>query len=95
MLVDDFTHYVWTFPLRAKSNVFTCLVAFHAYIRTQFQLPLLALQTDNGKEFDNLALHRHCESHGIALRCLSLTRHHKMARQSTSFAPSMTMFAVF
>jgi transposase InsO family protein len=70
VLVDDFTHYIWTFPLRAKSDVFACLVAFHAYIRTQFQLPLLALQTDNGKEFDNLALHRHCESHGIAL-CLS------------------------
>lgn len=68
VLVDDFTHYTWTFPLRAKSDVFACLVAFHAYIQTQFQLPLLALQTDNGREFDNLALRWHCESHGTVLR---------------------------
>ena len=68
VLIDDFTHYIWTFPLRAKSDVFDCLIAFHAYVRTQFQLPLLALQTDNGKEFDNLAMRRHCEHHGVVLR---------------------------
>lgn len=41
---------------------------FHAYVCTKFQLPLIALQTDNGKEFDNLALRRHLASSGIALR---------------------------
>lgn len=68
MLIDDLTHYVWTFPLRAKSDVFQFLVAFHAYIQTQFNLSLLALQSDNGKEFDNHALRSHCAAHGIALR---------------------------
>jgi len=67
VLIDDFTHYIWTFPLRAKSDVFDCLIAFHAYVRTQFQLPLLALQTNNGKEFDNLAMRCHYEHHGIVL----------------------------
>jgi histone deacetylase 1/2 len=68
VLIDDLTHYTWTFPLHAKSDVYACLLAFHAYVQTQFQLPLLALQTDNGKEFDNIALRRHCEHHGIVLR---------------------------
>jgi transposase InsO family protein len=68
VLIDDFTHYIWTFPLRAKSDVFQSLIAFHAYVCTQFQLPLLSLQTDNGKEFDNLALRRHCEQHGVVLQ---------------------------
>jgi len=36
VLIDDFTHYIWTFPLRAKSDVIDCLIAFHAYVRTQF-----------------------------------------------------------
>jgi transposase InsO family protein len=68
VLIDDLTHYVWTFPLRAKSDVFPCLVAFHAYVLTQFRLPILAFQSDNGKEFDNFAFRRHLEHHGTVLR---------------------------
>lgn len=68
VFVDDYTHYVWTFPLCAKSEVFQCLIAFHAYVSTQFQLPLLALQTDNGREFDNHALRAHLTTHGTVLR---------------------------
>lgn len=68
VLIDDYTHYVWTFPLRKKSEVFSCLVVFHAYICTQFQLPLLALQPDNGREFDNHALRSYLTAHGVQLR---------------------------
>jgi histone deacetylase 1/2 len=68
VLIDDFTHYVWTFPLHSKSEVLQCLLHFHAYVCTQFQLPLLAIQTDNGKEFDNHALRTYLATHGIALR---------------------------
>lgn len=39
VLIDDFTHSAWTFPLRAKSEAFPCIQAFHAYVSTQFQLP--------------------------------------------------------
>jgi hypothetical protein len=34
VLIDAFTHYVWTFPLHAKSEVLQCLLHFHAYVRT-------------------------------------------------------------
>jgi hypothetical protein len=68
VLVDDYTHYVWTFPLRAKSETLACLLDFHSYVSTQFQLPLIALQSDNGKEFDNNALRSHLATHGVTLR---------------------------
>lgn len=68
VLIDDLTHYVWTFPLRNKSDVFPCLLAFHAYVHTQFQLSILAFQTDNGKEFDNIAFHHHLEHNGVSFR---------------------------
>jgi histone deacetylase 1/2 len=68
VLIDACTHYVWTFPLRAKSEVSQCLLQFHAYVLTQFQLPLIAFQTDNGKEFDNTVVRQHFAAHGISFR---------------------------
>ena len=68
VLIDDLTHYVWTFPLRCKSNVDACLLSFHAYVSTQFQLSLISFQTDNGKEFDNHAFRNYLTKRGIALR---------------------------
>ena len=40
VLIDDLTHYLCTFSLRAKSDAFSCLISFHAYVQTQFQLPV-------------------------------------------------------
>ena len=31
IIVDDYTHYFWTFPLRKKSDVYATFLAFHAY----------------------------------------------------------------
>uniref|UniRef100_A0A8R7Q100 Integrase catalytic domain-containing protein n=1 Tax=Triticum urartu TaxID=4572 RepID=A0A8R7Q100_TRIUA len=56
VVLDSCTHYVWTFPLRHKSDVLSVLTAFYAYVQTQFERPVLAFQTDNGKEFDSLAV---------------------------------------
>jgi hypothetical protein len=53
VILDDFSHYAWTFPLRRKSDVFPALSSFHAFVTTQFQRPVLSFQTDNGREFDN------------------------------------------
>ena len=59
VLIDACTHFIWTFPMRAKSEVADCLISFHAYVLTQFQLPLISFQTDTGKEFDNTVVHQH------------------------------------
>lgn len=56
IVVDDFSHYFWSFSLRKKSDVYATLIAFHAYVHTQFNLPILAIQCDNGGEFINTHL---------------------------------------
>lgn len=65
LLLDDFTHYTWTCPPRCKSNVFPLLAVFRAYVYTQFRLPIVAFQPDNGREFDSVALRTFFSKHGI------------------------------
>jgi hypothetical protein len=36
VVLGDFTHYLWTFPLRLKSDTFTTLSNFFSYMSTQF-----------------------------------------------------------
>jgi transposase InsO family protein len=68
VILDDHTHYVWTFPLRAKSEVLPTIICFHAYVRTQFSASITSLQTDNGREFNNHALRSFLSSNGMILR---------------------------
>ena len=68
MILDDYSHYVWTFPLRHKYDVLPTLISFHAFVRTQFQAPIMCFQTDNGREFDNSASRAFFATRGIALR---------------------------
>lgn len=65
---DDFTYYAWTFPLRQKSEVAQTIKHFHAYVRTQFGRPVRALQSDNGREFNNTALRSFYSANGNVLR---------------------------
>ncbi|KAK1665405.1 hypothetical protein QYE76_053564 [Lolium multiflorum] len=65
---DDYSHFVWTFPLRHKSDVSTTLSVFYTYVSTQFGRPIHALQTDNGKELDNTAVRHLLSSHGAIFR---------------------------
>jgi hypothetical protein len=36
VILDDYTHYVWSFPLKHKSDVLSVLATFFAYVQTQF-----------------------------------------------------------
>ena len=71
VILDDFPHYVWTFPLRRKSDALATLTAFYSYITTQFGRPILALQTENGEEFDNIAIRNLLATHDtiVQLTC--------------------------
>ncbi|KAK1648233.1 hypothetical protein QYE76_066038 [Lolium multiflorum] len=70
VILDDYSHFVWTFPLRRKSDVPAILTAFCAFVSTQFGRPIHALQTDNGKEFDNITIRSLRAAHG-AVFCLT------------------------
>ncbi|XP_071681837.1 uncharacterized protein [Lolium perenne] len=68
VILDDYSHFVWTFPLRRKSDVAATLIAFFAFVSTQFGHPIHALQTDNGKEFDNITIRSLLATHGVVFR---------------------------
>jgi hypothetical protein len=34
VILDDFSHYVWTFPLRRKSDALATLTTFYSYVTT-------------------------------------------------------------
>jgi transposase InsO family protein len=70
IVVDDYSRYVWTFPLHLKSDVMMTLRYFHQYALTQFHLSIQIIQCDNGCEFDNQSLRFFSSSKGIVF-CLS------------------------
>jgi hypothetical protein len=65
LLLDYFIHFCWTFPLKHKSDVFTTFVTFHSYVRTQFDLPIKIIQTNNGTEFVNSKFSTFLAQHSI------------------------------
>jgi hypothetical protein len=53
VMLDDFTHLCWTFPLVHKSEVHTHITHFCNFVQTQFGLHVRNIEADNGTEFDN------------------------------------------
>jgi hypothetical protein len=68
VILDDFTHYLWTFPLKLKFDTFTTLSNFFAYLSTQFGRTVKAIQCDNGREFDNSSTRIFLLSNGTQLQ---------------------------
>jgi hypothetical protein len=68
LVLDDFSHYLWTFPLRQKSNTFPTLSHFFAWVSTQFGHTIRSIQCDNGREFYNNASRDFSLSRGVHLR---------------------------
>jgi hypothetical protein len=68
VVVDDFSHYSWTFPLRAKSEAFPTLSHLFTWVSTQFGLTIKAVQCDNSREFDNSTSCAFFLSSGVHLR---------------------------
>ena len=70
IFLDDYIHYLWTIPLRNKSDVLPC--SFISYVHTQFRLPIVAFQTDNGREYDSYAMRLLLSSLGTTTSILPL-----------------------
>jgi hypothetical protein len=68
VILDDCTHYSWTFLPLLKSDTFLTLSHFFAYVFTQFGCTIRSFQFDNGREFDNSSSHTFFLSHGVQLR---------------------------
>lgn len=66
LFLDDFTNFLWTFPISNKSQVYSIFLQFRAHIRTQFEREIKCFQCDNGLEYDK----KICETHGMSF-CFS------------------------
>ena len=68
LFLDHFSHYIWVYPLQKKSDTFGKFLQFSAYVRTQFNKSIRALQCDNGGEYTNRAFLDHLASSGTEIR---------------------------
>jgi hypothetical protein len=87
VILDDYSHYLWTFPLRLKSDTLSTLTNFFAYVRTQFGVTIQGIQCDNGRKFDNL------QARNFMCVCLAPTLQLKMVRLNVLSAPLTISFA--
>lgn len=53
VLIDNHTQFVWIYPLKFKSKMFSNFVKFHHLINTQFNRNIKAFHYNLGGEFDN------------------------------------------
>ncbi|KAD6454414.1 hypothetical protein E3N88_09120 [Mikania micrantha] len=68
LFLDDFTNFLWTYPLSNKSNVFQIFLNFHKMIKTQFERDIKTFQCDNGTEYNNTSFHSFCAQNGMLFR---------------------------
>jgi hypothetical protein len=43
VILDNFTHFLWTIPLCQKSNAYAVLASFRAFAHTHVNLPLASI----------------------------------------------------
>ena len=67
-LIDDFSGYVWTVPLRSKASAFHALQIWHKAVTVQTGETLRILVSDNGKLVSN-SMRDWCQAKGIDHQC--------------------------
>ena len=68
IFLDQYSHFLWVYPLRQKSEVFTKFLHFYKYVQTQFKKTIKSFQCDNGREYTSREFQLFLSSHGIQSR---------------------------
>lgn len=68
LFLDNYTNFLWTFPISSKSQVYNLFIRVRTYIRTQFEREIKAFQCDNGREFENDPFKQFCQKYGMHFR---------------------------
>lgn len=64
-IMDDYSRFVWLFPLVCKFDVMPTFVTFKRMIENRLNRTIKILQTDGGGEFTSLAFRHFLRDHGI------------------------------
>lgn len=68
IFLDDYSHYLWVYPLRVKAEVFSKFVHFRAIVLNQFHFDIKTIQCDNGGEYRSKQFQQLCDTNGIHMR---------------------------
>ncbi|KAM1541869.1 hypothetical protein ACFX15_011235 [Malus domestica] len=66
--IDEFSRFLWIFPLVNKSEAVSAFIKFHAFVSNQFNTAIKCLQTDGGGEYMSKVFGDFLESKGIVHR---------------------------
>ncbi|KAL2906525.1 Retrovirus-related Pol polyprotein from transposon RE1 [Bienertia sinuspersici] len=87
LFLDNYTNFLWTFPLSRKSQVYKIFLSFRTYIRTQFEKDIKTFQCDNGREFNNDPFLKFCNEYGMSFRFSCPHTSPKMAKPNEKLNP--------
>ncbi|KAM1091428.1 hypothetical protein FF1_018917 [Malus domestica] len=65
IFVDEYTRYVWIYPMCNKSDVFQLFMQFYNYVHTQFGIRIKSFQFDGGGEFTSRSFSQFLVTKGI------------------------------
>jgi len=68
IIVDEYSRYIWLFPMTRKSDVATIFPTFITQMANQFSTSVKIVQSDGSGEFINTVLQNHFAAHGIIHR---------------------------
>jgi transposase InsO family protein len=65
VIIDDYSHYTWTFFLEDKGNTFDIFKKFATRAQNEFGSSMVKIISDNGSEFHNTRVEEYCDDEGI------------------------------
>lgn len=65
IFVDEFTNFTWLIPLKHKSEFIGAFIRFYKFILCQFDVKIKILQSNEGGEFNSIALTTYLHTNGI------------------------------
>ena len=65
LFIDNFSRYVWLYPMQLKYDVFIIFKTFKSLVENTFSTTIKSLQTDGGGEYVNHQLKDYLNTHGI------------------------------
>lgn len=63
--MDDYFHMTWLFLMKNRSDLFSYFCAFCAEIKTQFNVSIHTLHSDNTKEYMSVSFQNYMTPNGI------------------------------
>ncbi|TIB82591.1 hypothetical protein E3Q20_04416 [Wallemia mellicola] len=65
VIIDEYTRYAWTFPIKYKSEIFDNITNLHKEIERQTGHKVKRMHSDRAKEYMSDRLHKYYQTHGI------------------------------